>query len=339
MDISVVVVTYNEEKNIGACLDALLQQDYAHGHYEIIVVDGDSEDKTAEMVRQRASGIERLRIVRNRKRSITAGRNAGIQNARYGFVAFTDADCLAGPSWLKELAQAYEQASRTDAQTAAVGGANVPPQGGNDFQKALGIYLDSSLGTFNSAQGRNFSAVTKVKSLSCTNALYNKQTILDIGGFDERLGNISEDCDINMRLKKKGVSLYFIPGSAVEHQLRRTLEGWARNMALYGSGRATVSFKNKEFLSPFFILPLCFSFAFVLSPLGFLNSAFLLPWLYFPCICFYGLLLTFRKKSARLCLRVAVIFVATHFTYAFNLLLRTVQIVVLRMGGREYLNF
>jgi glycosyltransferase involved in cell wall biosynthesis len=46
--VSVVVITYNEEKNIDDCLKSLINQDYPKEAYEIIVVDV-SNDKTAEL--------------------------------------------------------------------------------------------------------------------------------------------------------------------------------------------------------------------------------------------------------------------------------------------------
>ena len=42
MKISVVIVCYNEEKNIGGCLDSLLAQTYSPEMYEIIIVDNNS---------------------------------------------------------------------------------------------------------------------------------------------------------------------------------------------------------------------------------------------------------------------------------------------------------
>ena len=50
--ISVIVVTKNEEKNISTCLESLLAQDCPKDRYEIIVVDGASTDKTQDICRR-----------------------------------------------------------------------------------------------------------------------------------------------------------------------------------------------------------------------------------------------------------------------------------------------
>lgn len=48
--VSVLVPARNEEQNIGNCLHALLEQDYSN--LEIIVIDDQSTDKTAEIVKR-----------------------------------------------------------------------------------------------------------------------------------------------------------------------------------------------------------------------------------------------------------------------------------------------
>ena len=49
--VSVVIPMRNEETSIGACLDAVLAQDYPPEAMEVIVVDGDSTDRSAATAR------------------------------------------------------------------------------------------------------------------------------------------------------------------------------------------------------------------------------------------------------------------------------------------------
>ena len=59
--VSVIVPARDEERSIGRCLESLLAQDYAD--YEVIVVDDDSSDATAEIVAGIAARDPRLRLV------------------------------------------------------------------------------------------------------------------------------------------------------------------------------------------------------------------------------------------------------------------------------------
>ena len=51
--VSVIVPVYNAKGMVGDCIESLLNQDYPKDRYEIIVVDNDSTDGTAEVIRRR----------------------------------------------------------------------------------------------------------------------------------------------------------------------------------------------------------------------------------------------------------------------------------------------
>lgn len=325
-DISIVILAFNEEKNIKACLDAAVNQKYDGGNWEIVVVDGDSTDNTVKIINDFQKGSNRIRLIINKKRKIAPGRNLGIKESQYPFIAFTDSDCTVPFDWLSRLNKEYINLSKISNKVAGIGGGNLPPSSSSEFHGALGIYLDSFLGSFNSPQGRNFLKAKKVNSLPCNNVFYNKEIVLAAGGFDEKLGNVSEDYDLNYRLRQRGFELYFIPNLTVIHKLRSNLRDWLKNMALYGRGRAIVSFKHKHFLNIFFILPLCFIISFFLVPFGFINRIFFLPILYFPIVTFYALILSLKKRKLSLFVRTLIIFISTHFVYAFNLLTKSLKI-------------
>ncbi|MFC1511133.1 glycosyltransferase [Candidatus Margulisiibacteriota bacterium] len=322
MDISVVVLTYNEEKNIKDCLESVLKQEQADGNWEILVVDGNSNDKTLEIIKNLQKISDRIRLVANDKKQIAAGRNLGIRASRYPFIAFTDADCVVPKDWLKKLAAEYQRLSLVDQSIAGVGGGNVPFDNGSRFGQALGVYLDSFLGSFNSVQGRNFTEVKKVASLACLNVLYKKNSLIECDSFDEKLGNIGEDADLNLRLRKKGYNLFFIPNLAVAHKLRPTLSGWLRNMALYGQGRAIVSCKHKDYFRLFFVLPFLFVLGMLMLPLGFLHPIFFISLLYFPAIFLYASIVALKRNKISLLPVTLAIFISTHYVYSFALFIK-----------------
>lgn len=61
--VAVIVPARDEESNIGPCLASLLAQDYTAGHMTVYVVDDDSSDATAQVVRRMAIGDERVRLL------------------------------------------------------------------------------------------------------------------------------------------------------------------------------------------------------------------------------------------------------------------------------------
>ena len=99
-DLSVVVCVKNEEARIEACLQAVVRN--APG--EIIVVDGDSSDRTAEIARRYAS-----RVIVSKKSSLTRDRQVGIDAAGLTHVAMIDADHRLEPGDLQSLLNDMEE--------------------------------------------------------------------------------------------------------------------------------------------------------------------------------------------------------------------------------------
>jgi glycosyltransferase involved in cell wall biosynthesis len=89
--ISVVIPAHDEEALLGDTIDALRAAFAALNHtgYEIIVVDDDSRDRTAQVARGRDA-----RVVPVKLRQIGAVRNAGAAAARGGVLIFVDADTI-----------------------------------------------------------------------------------------------------------------------------------------------------------------------------------------------------------------------------------------------------
>lgn len=102
--ISVIVPAYNEEQNIGMCLQSLSRQTIPRDSYEIIVVDGGSKDRTREIAGEYAD----LVFIQT-SRKVGGARNDGAQKARGAIIATTDADCIIPPEWLSVISAAFER--------------------------------------------------------------------------------------------------------------------------------------------------------------------------------------------------------------------------------------
>ena len=101
-DVSVIVPFYNTERYIGQCIEALLAQDYPSASYEIIMVDNNSTDRSAELVRQHP----RIRLLAEPKQGSYAARNRGVAASNGAILAFTDSDCVPAADWLQHLTSA-----------------------------------------------------------------------------------------------------------------------------------------------------------------------------------------------------------------------------------------
>ena len=88
---SVIIPTYNRSSCLGRAIDSVLDQTFTG--FELMVVDDGSTDKTAELLETYGN---RLKVIRQSNRGVSAARNAGILASRGELIALLDSD----DSWL-----------------------------------------------------------------------------------------------------------------------------------------------------------------------------------------------------------------------------------------------
>ncbi|MFC2157505.1 glycosyltransferase [Acidobacteriota bacterium] len=316
-NVSVLIPCYNEEGNIGGCLDSLIKQDYK-GVFEIVVVDNGSKDESRQIITRFAEHHPNIRLVIEQKKGTSIVRNTGVKNARYEYIGFIDADCEAPPDWLSLLVNNYRNIKSKHPEVIAVGGRNIAPAKGSRFVKAIEIVLDSFPGSFNSIQGRQYAESRPVSSLSPTNAFYEKEKISAAGYFDETLKSEAEDAEINYRLFNSGHKFYFIPDSYVWHKMRATAKTWFKNMFRYGKGRARLLKRYPEMWSISYVLPPLFLMSILSVGLSFISPLFLAPLSYFLLIIVFSLHQTIKKRAIPMLGHVMLVYAIQHFGYALG---------------------
>jgi len=103
-DVSVVLSTYNRSSLLAPALQALLAQSTAAPNYEVLVVNNNSSDGTAELVQSLVTcNPGKLRYLFEKKQGLSYGRNAGIAAACAPIIAFTDDDVRVSPDWVTQI--------------------------------------------------------------------------------------------------------------------------------------------------------------------------------------------------------------------------------------------
>lgn len=108
-ELSVVLLTRNEEANVDDALRSLVEQDVP---LEVVIVDSASTDRTVEKIRPWADAhpdVVRL-VAWERDIPIGEARNLGLGHARATRIAFMSADATAGPGWARALVDALKDA-------------------------------------------------------------------------------------------------------------------------------------------------------------------------------------------------------------------------------------
>jgi len=99
--LTVVVPVYNVAGYLRAAMDSLLAQTVAD--WNAVCVDDGSTDGSGEILEEYAAHDTRITVVHQPNGGVSAARNAGLDRATGGIVAFLDPDDVAAPDWLAKL--------------------------------------------------------------------------------------------------------------------------------------------------------------------------------------------------------------------------------------------
>ena len=186
--ISIVVPTYNEEKNIDRCLKALTNQSIPRDQIEIIVVDGDSTDQTREIAAEYADVV-----MIQTSEGVGGARNDGFKIAKHQIVATTDADCEPKANWVESILKMFDE------DTVAVTGILKP----FDWRDMNWLNILVYRAIFETANLMlMIMALFGQYHLCGANSAFNKKVFIDIGGYKPLA--YADDIEIFKRIKNKG---------------------------------------------------------------------------------------------------------------------------------------
>jgi len=181
--ISVVIPTYNEERNIEGSLKQFQNQTIGRNNIELIVVDGNSKDKTREIARKFAD-----RVIIQTSKGVGGARNDGVAVANNHIIATTDADTIIPPDWLERIVRNFD-----DPRVVGTYGIVKPSDGGSSHKLFYG---------FMNAFQMPFQNMTKLHFPCGANTAFRKKEFMEIGGYSD--AQVCDDLELDMRLKKKG---------------------------------------------------------------------------------------------------------------------------------------
>jgi len=317
IQVTVGIVARNEEKYITETLESLINQDFNHHEFEIIMIDGNSFDNTREIACKVLDNTDIQFKVLNEKNYGSNGlcfaRNLVIDqsNPQSRFIAYTDADCILARDWITEL---YNAIKGTNDGIAGAGGPRLIASTSNKKELVINAFITSLI-----ASGGNpaFSKrkVKYLKSIPNYNAIYKKDIFNDFR-FDDSLV-ITDDHELNYRLHKAGYLFKYVISAKVYHRETSSLLSFIRNMFRYGFNMASLIKKHHN-LKVKLVLTLIFFFYLILFIPLFLilgNIIFILPLLYliFALMSFGEVLITTRTVYAFL---VFFLMPVQHLAYA-----------------------
>lgn len=242
--ISIVVPIRNEEATIERLTRSLLDQDYPHDRYEILMADGGSVDRTREIL-ARVDVERRVRVLDNPGRTAPAALNVAIAAATGDVVTRVDGHSFVAPDYLSRIVAVMEETGES------VVGGPVRMLADTPFRKALVAALYSKIAV-GSVPYRTLATRAHVESLQTGSF---RRSVLDrVGPFDEALA-VVEDLDMNTRIRKAGYKLLLDPSIRFWYLPRPSLGALWRQIYTVGLVKARILRKHPDIFKWKYVLP------------------------------------------------------------------------------------
>jgi len=249
--VSFVIPMLNEAAAITRCISSILEQSYPAGRIEIVVVDGLSTDGSRAEVEALARKHPNIRLFDNPEKRTPRSLNIGIQNSRGEVVIILGAHTRIDNEFV-----ALNIRYMREMGVKCTGGTQINT-GDTYWQRAIGLGMGSRFG-IPSAPYRYDKRKRFVDTV--VYAAYARELFDEVGYFDEEL-HISEDAELNWRIRKAGYRIFFTPEIISYYYPRATLGRLARQFFNYGILRVNVIKKHHDAVKPVHLVPPLFVLA------------------------------------------------------------------------------
>ena len=206
--LSVVILAYNSQKYIKACLDSVFFQ--GARDIEVVVIDNASSDKTREILKEY---VPRVKVIENPENfGASKARNQGIECSSGDWILALDSDVMLGDDFLKR----FEALKKELPGDVGMVQPNVLTGDGKAVY-SQGIWLSAFRRFHDLNRGRPKDAVEPERKKiigPCSAAAFYRRNMLDklkekTGYFDERFFFLVEDVDLAWRAQRAGWKVRF----------------------------------------------------------------------------------------------------------------------------------
>lgn len=312
--LSIIVPVRNEAKYIQGCLQSILQN-APPGGLEVLVVDGRSDDGTADLVREMALSDDRIRLIDNPSLFVPNAMNLGIRASSSEYVGRIDGHCRVEPGYFTGCLEVLESSTY-----ACVGGALVN-EGDSATGRAVAAAMSSPLGV--GSVGFRTGAPQSKEVDTVGFGVYRRDIFDRIGYFDESFIR-NQDDELNLRLIRGGAKILLVPELRIRYTVRSSLAQLYRQYFQYGYWKLAVMMKHKGFASVRHIVPslflvgiACLAVMSAWSTLAVLALGAVLA-LYVAALLLEGLRMSIRRRCSWLLTASAI--ATMHFSYGWGLI-------------------
>lgn len=323
---SIISPIQNEEKYIDKCLNSLVKQDYDQNKYEILVIDGMSNDKTRAIVKEYESKFKNVKLFDNPNKTVPYALNLGIKKAKGNVIVRVDGHAAINVDYLK-LCDKYLRLTKAECVGGVIESINKTYIG-----KAIALAMSSPFGVGN-VRFRTNGDAGFVDCLAF--GAYRKEIFDKIGCFDEAFVRCQDD-EFNYRLRKYGGKIFLTPEIKSYYYPRSNLIKLWRQYFQYGYWKIRVLEKHfkmmqiRQFVPPVFVFSLIATGILSLFS-SYSFSVFLFIIMLYIIACFYFYLKISLKNGFKYTSFLPLIFLILHISYGLGFLWGVIRLFRFRI--------
>ena len=317
--VSIIIPCRNEAGYIERCLDSILASDYPQDRLQILVADGQSSDRTREILAGISARHPSVILLNNPDGTTPAALNVAIRAASGDIIIRMDAHVLYPPDYIRRLVYGLEESGADN-----VGGVlqTLPAE---DTPVAIAIALGMSH-RFGVGNAHFRVGVTQRREVDTVPfGCYRRDVFSRIGLFDEELIR-NQDDEFNFRLITRGGRVLLLPDVVCRYFARRSLTQLSRMYYQYGYFKPLVARKIGRVMTVRQLIP-------ALLVAGLVGSALLSPWLpaarivlslvisLYASLVAVCALTALRPHGLRCAAALIAVFPILHFSYGIGFLL------------------
>ena len=244
LKLSIIICTFNRAENLNKCLSAITEQSFTN--FEVIVVDGGSDDRTNEVIDKFSKKLSIKKVVDTRK-ELARVRDRGWQEAKGELVAWIDDDVVVSQDWARSIVEILDK----HPNIAGISGPTIVKKELLKKRDVFSFYHKKGLvalfGKFWNwfflengkhevgrifksgawSPGSNFPQSLEIKGLKnvdyleACNMTLRRKLVKQVNGFDYGYKEVGEwsELDLCIRVKNLGYNLVFSSRVMVNHNI------------------------------------------------------------------------------------------------------------------------
>ena len=233
--VSIIVPAYDEEQVIESTIRSLLDSDYPH--FEIIVVDDGSNDRTSEVVRENFGSEPLVRLFTIENAGKAAALNSGLRHTKGDVIVALDADTQFPPETIRALARRF-----VDPHIGAVAGNAKVGNRINIVTRWQALeYITSQ-----NMDRRAFASLNCITVVPGAVGAWRRELIDQCGGFSN--ATLAEDQDLTLLIRKLGYKIGYEEAAIAWTEAPATLGTLARQRFRWAFGTLQCLWKHRSAL-------------------------------------------------------------------------------------------